>query len=263
MSLPPHLLKFPLYVPRVIRLLKNWPIFLFNYTLRRKVPATYIFRNGIRLLDCAGTLAGTIAVVYLRREYGIFPGAKTILDIGANMGAFATYAASSCPDAMVYCYEPETTNAACLEHNISENALSSRVVVHKQAVAGQSGIRQLIIDESTRHSLTIKPTGETTSTPVGCVTLADILDSHNLSTVDLLKMNCEGAEYEILDASREAVIQRIRDLRIEYHNLPSPDMNGDSLATIIRRRGFVVRRFTRYLDQSGFIWASRGNGTAR
>ena len=74
------------------------------------MPAEYRMRNGIRLMDATGTLAGTIAVVFVRREYGRLRNLRTIVDIGANMGSFSVYAANSCPEADIYCYEPVPGN---------------------------------------------------------------------------------------------------------------------------------------------------------
>ena len=57
-----HYFTFPFQIPRVIGQIRNWPLYLSNYLLRRKQPAEYEMRNGFRLIDGRGTLAGTIAV---------------------------------------------------------------------------------------------------------------------------------------------------------------------------------------------------------
>ena len=90
---------FPFYVPRVCRLCSNWPEYLRNYLLRKKTPADYRLRNGVRLIDGTGTLTGAMAVVFVRREYGPMKGFRTIVEIGAHVGSFAVYAAQSCPNA--------------------------------------------------------------------------------------------------------------------------------------------------------------------
>src|SRR5262245_29887747 len=85
-------LTFPLYVPRICRLWTNWPEYMIDYLLRRHPrlrkagPAIYRMRTGVRLVDTTGTLAGTMAVVFVREEYGRLDQFKTILDIGANIG---------------------------------------------------------------------------------------------------------------------------------------------------------------------------------
>ena len=68
---------FPFYIPRICRLLSNWPEYLFNYVLRKRRPAEYRLRNGFRLMDGTGTLPGTLAEVFVRRRYGIFASVHT------------------------------------------------------------------------------------------------------------------------------------------------------------------------------------------
>jgi hypothetical protein len=74
---------FPFYVPRIYSLWSNWPEYLFNYALRRHKPAEYRTRKGFRLIDGRGTLAGTLAEVFVRREYGSLERFRTIVDVGA------------------------------------------------------------------------------------------------------------------------------------------------------------------------------------
>ena len=247
---------FPLYLPRICLLLENWPRYLFNYLSRGRRPAEYKFRSGYRMLDVSGTLAGTIAVVFVRREYGMMKEFRTIIDIGANMGSFTLYAAEHCPGARIYCYEPEPRNFECLRQNISINALENRVVAIQSAVASTSGRREMAMALSPLHSL-VTLDGADERQFVNCMTLADIFSKWALERVDLLKMNCEGAEYEILGSCAREHLDRIRNIRLEYHVLDAETNNSGSLCRLLENRGFRIERLTRYKGESGFIWAGR------
>ena len=78
-----------------------------------------------------------------------------------------------------------------------------------------------------------------------------------LETIDLLKINCEGSEYEILETCTDAEFERIASIRLEYHNMDYPNKNGDSLARFLEARGYKIQRFSQYRGSSGFIWADR------
>jgi FkbM family methyltransferase len=255
-----HYFTFPFYIPRVLGLLINWPLYLWNYVCRRRRPAEYILRNGYRLVDSVGTLPGTIAAVFIRREYGALGDARVLLDIGANLGAFAVYAAHACPRARIYCYEPLTENVVSLNRNIAVNSLENRVSVFPYAVAAVSGQRGIAVGESPTHSLVAGATSRTVRT-VSCTTLHEILTSQKLETVDVLKMNCEGAEYEIFESCSADDFERIRNIRLEYHDWGDAMRNGDSLAGLLTNHGYVIQRLSRYrgnsglFRQSGFIWA--------
>jgi len=247
---------FPFYIPRICSLVSNWPEYLANYVLRRHKPAEYRMRSGFRLIDGHGLLAGTLAVVFVRREYGSLEHFRTIVDIGANMGSFAIYAAQACPDARIYCYEPERRNFAILKQNIKINELEERVSLFQCAVASRRGQRELAVSGSADNSFHIVPDNSTRQT-VSCTTLGDIFADQQLKTIDLLKINCEGAEYEILESCCQTDFERVANIRLEYHNLDAHSRNGDSLSRWLEARGYRIERFTRRLKQSGFIWAVR------
>ena len=260
MAISTNLVTFPLYIPRICALFVNWPEYLANYALRRRKRAEYVLRDGYKLVDGTGTLAGTIAVVFVRREYGEFRDFKTIVDIGANMGSFAIYAARCCPDAKIYCYEPHPENFKFLMQNIVVNSLEQRLKAVQSAVAATSGERTFGLGESPTHSLVGAESGSTGS--VACTTLTEIFSLHHLDTIDLLKINCEGAEYEILESCPAADFRRISNIRLEYHDLDD-ERNGRSIARLLEKRGYRIQRYTRYIErsglfkQSGFIWADR------
>jgi hypothetical protein len=85
------------------------------------------------------------------------------------------------------------------------------------------------------------------------------LTDQGLKTIDLLKINCEGAEYEILESCSDSELRRVPNIRLEYHNLDAENRNGDSLYRWLESRGYRIERFTRRLKNSGFIWAARAN----
>ena len=256
MKISQHYFTFPFYIPRICGYLKNWPLYLSNYLLRKRQPAEYQLRNGHRLLDATGTLAGTFAVVFVRREYGVFENFKTIVEVGANMGCFTVYAADSCPQARIFSYEPEKRNFKVLSENINSNSFQDRVKAFNCAVASKFGEMELHVGESPLNSLYLQE-GTKTSYKVPCTTLADIMQEHKLEQIDFLKLNCEGAEYGILHSCSADVFKRIKNIRLEYHTMSGEGENGRAIERFLEDNGYAIERFTSYRDVSGFIWASR------
>jgi poly-beta-1,6-N-acetyl-D-glucosamine synthase len=244
------------HIPRMVRLCGNWPRYLLNYFLRRNVPAEYRLRSGVRLIDHTGTLTGTMAVVFVRQEYGPMDGFRTIVDIGAHVGSFAVHAAQSCPSARVYCFEPEKRNFGLLKQNIGINGLEGRIAAFQCAVRSDNGCQNLALRESLLNSFHIVPPNADRQ-PVNCITLRDIVAAHALETIDLLKLNCEGSEYEILESCSAGELERIANIRLEYHELDGARKNGEALARLLEARGYRIEQFTRYRKSSGFIWATR------
>jgi FkbM family methyltransferase len=247
---------FPLYIPRIFSLCVNWHEYLFNYLSRGSRKGEYLLRSGIRLRDEMGDLPGTMAVVFVRREYGPVKRFRTIVDIGAHIGTFGIYAAQSCPEARIFCYEPEARNFELLNYNIRQNKLKGHITAYNSAVASTVGQRQLAVGHSLSNSFYIVPNGANHQS-VQCTTLEDILEDHDLDSIDLLKMNCEGAEYEILETCSDDILRQIQNIRLEYHNLDSGERSGESLKRFLISKGYRIERFSRYLNTSGFIWAAR------
>jgi len=246
----------PFYVPRICRLWTNWPEYLLNYGLRRQRPTQYQLRSGLRLIDATGTLPGTLAEVFVRRRYGTVDRFRTIVDVGANVGSFAVYAAQSSPRARILCYEPEEENFQRLKKHLSINGLEGRVNAFQSAVGSSIGPRKLALSVSQCNAFDDRRKGASHQV-VACTTLQGIRREHALDSLDLLKMNCEGAEYEILGACSRADYDGILNIRLEYHNLDGVSRNGESVRRHLEARGYRIERFTRRLADSGFIWATR------
>jgi FkbM family methyltransferase len=142
-----------------------------------------------------------------------------IVDIGANVGVTALVLAQI-PGARVTCYEPDPENCALLRDNIERNGLRN-VTVRQAAVAGSNGKLQFQPHaESTGGFLAPAGTDSgANALTVDAVTLDRVLEASPTGEIDLLKCDCEGGEYEILNCFTPELAARIRNLTIEVHDL--------------------------------------------
>lgn len=195
-------------------------------------------------------------VVYIRKHYGIIdPSVKCIVDIGANIGVFMTYAASMAPQAKIYCYEPNPDNYELLNSNISSNNLSYRVSASCVAVGAKNGIRHLnISSDSPRHSI-IHNQQNGIKIVAECISLDEIIKRNGNEGIDILKMNCEGAEYEIFYNTSSDIFSRIKKIRMEFHDFNVENMNGRALESFLVRHGYTIVHYNKYDNKSGFLWA--------
>jgi hypothetical protein len=115
------------------------------------------------------------------------PPNPVVVDVGGYIGDFALYAVKYLGAQHVVAYEPTDENFAMLERNIALNGFDDRVT----AVRFEG-------DE---------------------ITLAELLDTHQLDSVDLLKVDCEGAEYDILPNTPDEVFDRVENIAFEYHEV--------------------------------------------
>ncbi len=216
---------------------------MFNYALGVVPDTPYAFRNRARLLIGRGVDHVPIIEIFLREEYGRVADGAVIVDVGANIGAFSVYAAMSARDVKVYAYEPMPEFYRLMQDNIHMNRLEQAVECFNLGVAADGGIRELFLENRTFSFPTFIPADADRmmrKVAVQCVSLAGILDAHALERVDLLKMDCEGAEYEILYGTPDRYLEKIREIRMEYHNLPAERCRGEALGTFLRSRDYEV-----------------------
>jgi FkbM family methyltransferase len=163
------------------------------------------------------------------RSPGLTPQAGwRVVDVGANIGVFALWAERL--GAEVTAFEPEPRTFASLVSNVAGRRVSPR----QAALAGQGGrdLRLYLSElDSTRNTLLGKEieSGEPLRdfVDVPTVTLADVVGSG----CDLLKLDCEGAEFEALLGADDDTLRRAQRIILEFHRFAgSPDVLVDRLA---------------------------------
>lgn len=202
-----------------------------------------------RILDSGGLLS-----VHVDRDYDLagfdWSTARTVVDIGAHVGSFTVWASRRSPGARLLAVEPNPETFRLLAHNIHDNQLQGRVTALSAAVGPSPGTAGLqLIEHSLGTRLAPGGVGQVT---VQVQTLPRMLADAGMDEVDLLKIDCEGMEYEVLEAVGPEGLRGIRALVCEYH--PEPGRDVSSLDRLLRSAGFVVQRPDTPL---GVIWATR------
>ncbi len=166
--------------------------------------------------------AGVIYDVLLKEgrkaEYWL-PGAleaRTIFDIGANIGATARYLANLFPRAAIHCFEPVPSNLELLRRNTSG---IGRVHVHPYALGETDGEVQLHTDEKgiNAGSYSMFAGG---SGGVRCAvrSMRSVLSELGNPQPDIIKIDTEGAEYLILSAFPRSILERVAWVYGELHS---------------------------------------------
>lgn len=252
------------YLPLAIKKIGNWPTFIFCYALGLVPKSSYRFRNGAQLVIARGIDHVPIIEIFLNEEYGSISDDAVVLDLGANIGAFTIYATTGARNVRTYAYEPLPDFYAILQENVRLNRRDETVHSFNTAVAAEAGIRDLYLQGGQFFFPTLVGATNNDSeerVTVCCTTLAEIMKSNHLERIDLLKLDCEGAEYEILYPAPLACLKRITEIRMEYHNLDSEDRNLDGLKRFFTRSRFVVTHLKPTSETNGTLWAERENAS--
>ena len=186
--------------------------------------------NGIPVTYRSGTSdAGLIYNILLKRgrksEYALPAEAKlqardvrVVLDIGANIGIASIYFATIFPNAVVHAFEPVPGNCEILKENARA---SGRVQVHEHALGSEDGELELFDSDDkanlggfSSHGLGTNPS-KTQRVPVRHTGRA--LAELGIQRADVIKIDTEGAEFEILTALQRDVLASARVIMGELH----------------------------------------------
>lgn len=188
--------------------------------------------------------------IYVRDEYCLASQTgkrwSVVIDIGANVGIFARRVVSLAD--RVICYGPSRANFMQLERNTCED---DNIETFCEAVAGASGVRRPHRPSDGGHSARftfypesgLKAEGFDASDDVKATSLDSLFERHRVEHCELLKIDAEGAEYEILYSASDATLARVSRIIGEYHDVrpEDPRTRLANFAAHLQSKGYAVR----------------------
>ena len=202
--------------------LRSAPAFYFT-TLSKLIPGFSADMKYLQLADGHVIPIRDFMTLYIYKEIFVDrcydmtfnSSAPVILDIGANSGLFALRLKQLYPSAKIVCYEPFPPNFSQLENTIAVNRLDGVTPLQK-AVGARPGRAKLFIHKRNMggHSFYAAEANNTDHVDVEVVDVPSILGDLK-QQVDLLKLDCEGAEFDILMSLAASEARQIRRIIVE------------------------------------------------
>ena len=241
---------FPAYLKDKIKTLSNANL-RREYFEKRRLYAHPRFLKGqanlldkpFHFVDAASFLHG-FEEIFETEIYKFQSSSKIplIIDCGSNIGLSVVYFKTLCPDAKLLAYEPDKNIAETLQKNIDSFGLKNiefnraAIWVHDNGVEFQEegGFSGRIPKEGDVQNIVKVPS----------VRLKNVLDQY--PKIDFLKMDIEGAEFEVLKDCKDQLI-KIENLFIEYHSHISEGQNLHLILAMLAELGF------RYHIQEAFV----------
>jgi FkbM family methyltransferase len=170
------------------------------------------------------------------------PAALKVVDIGANLGSFTIWLSRSRPVAKAFCFEPDPSSFNLCRFNLANNGCGTAQVIPK-AVGG-------IPRQVSMNCSTVQPGGNSIygaqmtkqTVTVEVVSLAEWMNEVS-DEFDVLKLDCEGAEWEILDHTPAAVFTRCGMIIAEVHPDPTGHRDVGEFPTRLTQYGFQTLRW--------------------
>ena len=244
-------LRYIANVPFVFRNWWRWPL------PKLGIDTVLELRDGLRYFVRAGTTdlnainESTIIDPYLGPGHIELPEDGIVIDVGANIGDFTMRAAKLCSRGRVYAIEPLSDCIPSITRNAALNSLENIEIFHT-AVGDHEGETTLFLAGGrTSESLHFNDSDVTETVPL--TTLSRFVAERGIDRIDLLKLDCEGAEWNILPSSKD-LLPRIRQICMEFH--PDRGWTGAKLAEFLRDCGYVVW-YDADAPWTGSLWARR------
>jgi FkbM family methyltransferase len=196
--------------------------------------------------------------IFVNGEYpNTFQADDTVVDIGGHVGLFALYASQYVPNGRVYSFEPSPYNYERFQEHMEKNNITN-VEVSRCAVTGSTADTTLYLSQDTGANSIYKKCAHEYFQPhqtkqdvvVESTTLSRILEK--VGYISYLKIDCEGAEYDILESLTPQEFSKIKQIVLEWHPVDGKSVRG--LMDLLEKNGFRTRATG---DRYGILFADR------
>lgn len=179
---------------------------------------------------------------------------RVVFDIGANVGLWTKYILSK-NAGKVYCFEPNKKALSHLKKSLSED--KNVDIIDKAVYKENTTLKFYIDDENSLVSSILSQTGKSHSYAVEAISLKTAIEMSGESMVDLIKMDIEGAEFEIIENIDSEICDKVGSFLIEYHDFyfENGEEKVNDLINKLKYYGYKVERST--IENSKFIYASK------
>jgi FkbM family methyltransferase len=161
-----------------------------------------------------GVSNGDVVSVFLNGEYAGLPvRGKTVVDIGANIADSSIYFAL-CGASRVISFEPFPYIFEFAKENVDKNSLSDKIQL---VLAGCSGtLGSIMVNRDDHEKWILRESRGGVRVPL--LTIGSIVERYHVKPGSILKIDCEGCEYDTLLSCDKRDLMHFSHIQIEYHH---------------------------------------------
>lgn len=158
---------------------------------------------------------GDIYHIFVKNDYKILPiKEKIVVDVGSNIGDSLIYFALRGAKKIIG-VEPFPKNFQLAKKNIQLNDFSDRVELLLGGLSSKTGF--ITIDPNYDSNVDSKLEAFEYGISIPLFTLQSIVNNYNIPEGSILKVDCEGCEYDSILSAPEDALRRFSHIIIEYH----------------------------------------------
>jgi FkbM family methyltransferase len=202
--------------------IKNWKIPILHYFGLRKKEDIVEFKNGVRcIIRNKSDSIAFLEVFFLNTNDWIeefkIKEKDIVVDIGAHVGYFSIYSSINAKNGKIFAFEPYSKSFEVLKKNLEINQITN-VIPQNLGVTKESGTSTLYFKKNYAIGNSIyKNTDSDSNIEIKTISLQDIIKNNSLQRINILKLDCEGAEYQILLNLDHQTLEKIDKIVSEIH----------------------------------------------
>jgi FkbM family methyltransferase len=167
---------------------------------------------------------------------------SVFIDIGANNGIATLILAKQNPNSVIYSFEPDPKLFNILVKNVELNELQN-IKLSNKGVSNETKLHNLYLHPhfsggnttcTTSDDLKLFFGQDINVVQIECISFDDIIKNNNIENVKLLKIDCEGAEYEILYNSKLFKNGYVANMVGEFHNLGYNTQSKNDIEELVK-----------------------------
>jgi len=171
------------------------------------------------------------------------PERPIVFDLGASYGIIAAALRQTLPKTQLTLFEPNPHAFAYLRNYFDVNNIKD-IVVNNVAVGSQDDVLTLYINPHVWETANAQQSysEEMQAFDVPSVQLSRYLQEHDVPRIDFLKMDIEGAEWDVFsDLDQFGWLEKISCIAMEVHCfLDRPEQQPEVLVNLLERAGHEV-----------------------
>lgn len=138
---------------------------------------------------------------------------SVIVDAGANIGVTSVFYANRYPGARIFAIEPERSNFEMLV----KNAAPYQNIVPIHGALWSKSTSVAVCDPEKYNHWGVRVSEEPSVVTTQAFSVADLMRQYELTSIDILKLDIEGAETEVFETS-DQWIGKVGMLAVETHD---------------------------------------------
>ena len=163
-----------------------------------------------------GISNGDLFNIFYGKDYDFLPVKnRVVIDIGANIADSSIYFATTGAKKVI-ALEPFPKNFVVAQKNITLNGFTDKIeLLNAGCCGGQS--KDMVLDTSA-NGVGCQTMQSSLGSNIHFYTLQELISKYNIDSPAVLKIDCEGCEYDIILSNDKTILDKFSHIQVEYHH---------------------------------------------